>query len=45
VAAEGNVSVEVVLPQGGDGLQLSCSGWSAVFGVDAGGGAPDLDFT
>jgi hypothetical protein len=24
---------------------LSCSGWSVVLGVDADGGAPDLDFT
>ena len=45
VATQGNVSVEVLLPEGGSDLQLSCSGWSAVLGVDAGGGAPDLDFT
>ena len=44
-AAEDNGSVEVLLPKGGHGLQLSCSGWSAVFGVDADGGTPDLDFT
>jgi hypothetical protein len=35
----------VVLPKGGRGLQLSCSGWSAVLGIDAVGGTPDLDFT
>ena len=45
VAAQGNLPVEVLLPEGGHGLQLSCSGWSAVFGVDADGGTPDLDFT
>jgi hypothetical protein len=45
VAGQGNVSVEVLLPEGGHGLQLSCSGWSPVLGVDADGGAPDLDFT
>jgi hypothetical protein len=44
VAAQGNVSVEVLLPKGGHGLQLSCAGWAAVFGVDADGGTPDLDF-
>lgn len=46
VAAQGNGSVEVPLPKGGgQGLQLSGSGWSAVFGVDADGGTPDGDFT
>jgi hypothetical protein len=45
VAGQGNVLVEVLLPEGGRGLQLSCSGWSAVFGVDADGSAPDGDFT
>jgi hypothetical protein len=44
VAAQGNVSVEVLLPKGGRRLELSCSGWSAVLGVDADGGAPDCDF-
>jgi hypothetical protein len=44
-AAGGNVLVEVLLPKGGRVLQLSCSGWSAVLGVDADGGTPDLDFT
>jgi hypothetical protein len=33
VAAQGNVSVEGLLPKGGRGLQLFCSGWSAVFGA------------
>jgi len=45
VAAQGNLPVEVLLPEGGHGLQLSCSGWSAVFGVDADGGTPDGDFS
>jgi hypothetical protein len=44
-AGQGNFSVEALLPEGGHGLQLSCSGWSAVLGVDAVGGSPDLDFT
>lgn len=44
-AAQGNLSVEALLPKGGHGLQLFCSGWSAVLGVDADGGTPDLDFT
>jgi hypothetical protein len=34
-----------LLPKGGHGLQLSCSGWSAVLGIDADGGTPDGDFT
>ena len=45
VADAGETSVEVVLPDGGSCLQLSCSGGSSVFGVDADGGAPDGDFT
>jgi hypothetical protein len=45
VAAQRNFSVEVLLPKGGHGLQLSCSGCSAVVGVDAVGSPPDLDFT
>lgn len=32
------------MPQGGHGLQLSCSGWAVVLGVDADGGTPDFDF-
>jgi hypothetical protein len=44
-AAQGNVSVEALLPKGGRGLQLFCSGWSAVLGGDADAGTPDLDFT
>jgi len=44
-AAQRNVSVEVLLPKGGHGLQLSYSGWSTVLGVDADGGTPDGDFT
>jgi hypothetical protein len=44
VAAQGNVSVEGLLPKGSHGLQLSCAGWAAVFVVDADGGTPDLDF-
>ena len=34
VAAVRNTSVEVVLPEGGRGLQLSCSGGSVVLRVD-----------
>ena len=34
VAAVRNTSVEVVLPEGGRGLQSSCSGWSVVLPVD-----------
>ena len=45
VAAVGSTSVEVLLPEGGSGLQLSCSGGAAVLEVDAEGGTPDLDFT
>ena len=44
-AAEGNGSVEILLPKGGRRLQLSCSGWSAVLGIDADGGSPDGDLT
>jgi hypothetical protein len=44
-AALGNCSVEVLLPEGGCRLSLSCSGWSAVLGVDADGGTPDGDVT
>ena len=32
IAAVGNTSAEVLLLEGGSGLQLSCSGWSAVLG-------------
>jgi hypothetical protein len=45
VAAVRNTSVEVVLPEGGRGLQLSCSCGSVVLSVDRVGGPPDLDFT
>jgi hypothetical protein len=45
VAAVRNTSVEVVLPEGGRGLQLSCSGGSVVLAVDRVGGSPDLDFS
>jgi hypothetical protein len=41
----GETSVEVVLPERGSCLQLSCSGWSLVAGVDAVGGSPHGDFT
>jgi hypothetical protein len=44
VAAVRNTSVEVVLPEGGCGLQLSCSRGSVVLPVDRVGGPPDLDF-
>ncbi|HMI34335.1 MAG TPA: hypothetical protein VK499_09480, partial [Propionibacteriaceae bacterium] len=40
VAAVRNTSVEVVLPEGGRGLQLSCSGGSVVLAVDRVGGSP-----
>ena len=45
VAAAGEASVEVVLPEGRSCLQLCCSGWSWVAGVDAVGGPPHGDFT
>jgi hypothetical protein len=45
VAAVRNMSVEMVLPEGGRGLQLSCSSGSVVLTVDRVGGPPDLDFT
>jgi len=43
-ATQGNVLVEVLLPKCGRGLRLSCSGRSAVLGIDADGGSPDGDF-
>jgi hypothetical protein len=45
VAAVGDTSVEVVLPEGGSGRQLFCSGGSVVLRVDPVGGPPDVDFT
>jgi hypothetical protein len=45
VDAVGETAVEVVLPDGGSCLQLCCSGWSRVVGVDAAGGPPHRDFT
>ena len=45
VAAVRDTSVEVLLPDGGRGLQLSCSRGPVVLPVDRVGGAPDLDFT
>ena len=45
VGVRGETSVEVVLPEGGGGSQLCCSGWSWVAGVDAVGGPPHGDFT
>jgi hypothetical protein len=45
VDALGDTAIEVVLPEGGSCLQLSCSGWSSVAGVDAVGGPPHGDFT
>ena len=44
VADAGETSVEVVLPEGGSCLQLSCSGGSWVAGVDTVGGPPHGDF-
>jgi hypothetical protein len=40
-----DLPVEVVLPEGGNGVWLCWSGWSAVVGVGAVGGPPDGDFT
>ena len=45
VAAVGNTSVEVLLPEGGRGLQLACSGGSSVPGINSVGGPPYGDFT
>jgi hypothetical protein len=45
VAAAGETSVEVVLPERRSCLQLCCSGWLWVAGVDAVGGSPHGDFT
>jgi hypothetical protein len=45
VAAAGETSVEVLLPESGGCLHLCCSGWSWVVGVDAVGGPPHRDFT
>ena len=45
IAAAGETAVEVVLPEGRSCLQLSCSGWSSVAGVDAVGSPPYGDFT
>jgi hypothetical protein len=45
VDALGDTAIEVVLPERGSCLQLCCSGWSSVAGVDAVGGPPDGDFT
>jgi hypothetical protein len=45
VAAAGETSVEVVLPERWSCRQLSCSGRSWVAGVDAVGGPPHRDFT
>jgi hypothetical protein len=41
----GRDSVEVALPEGRSCLQLCCSGWSWVAGLDAVGGSPHRDFT
>jgi hypothetical protein len=45
VAAAGETSVEVVLPEGRSCLLLCCSGGSWVAGVDAVYGPPHRDFT
>jgi hypothetical protein len=44
-AAVGSTSVEVLLPEGGSGRQLFCSGGSVVLRVDPVGGPPYVDFT
>src|SRR5215218_1481763 len=45
VAAVRDTSVEVVLPEGGRCLQLSCTRGSVVLPVDRVGSPPDFDFT
>ena len=45
VAGVGEASIELLLPFGRSGRQLSWSGGSAVVGVDAIGGPPHGDFT
>jgi hypothetical protein len=44
VAAAGETSVEVVLPERRSCLQLCCPGWSWVVGMDAVGGPPYGEF-
>ena len=45
VAAEGETSVAVALPESRSCLQLCCSGWSRIAGADAVGGPPHRNFT
>jgi hypothetical protein len=45
VAAAGESSVEVMLPERRSCLQLCCPGWSWVVGMDAVGGPPYGDFS
>lgn len=45
VAAVGNTSIEVVLPECGSGRHLSWSGGSVVLRVNAASGPPYVDFT
>jgi hypothetical protein len=45
VAAAGETSVEVMLPERRSCLQLCCSGWSWVVGMDAVGGPPYGDIS
>jgi hypothetical protein len=45
IAAVGNTSIEVLLPEGRSGRHLSCSGGSVVLRVDAVSGPPNVDFT
>jgi hypothetical protein len=40
-----DIAVEALFPQGREGFELSSSGWSRVFGIDAIGGPPHCDFT
>ncbi len=45
VGGTGDISVESLFPEGGDGIELaSSSGWSRVFGIDVVGGSPYCDF-
>jgi hypothetical protein len=45
VAGAGETSVEVALPEGRSCLQLCCSGWSWIAGLDAVGGSPHRNLT
>jgi hypothetical protein len=40
----GDISVEVLFPEGRERFELGSSGWPWILGVDAVGGAPHCDF-